>query len=227
MSRALLSTAILWLCVLALAGCREDPGDPNRQLLDDWENPEGFFPEAVEGPDPFVEGEQRFNVGLFYEGGFSEIALLDGTTSNYFIFEAFPGGPLTYSGLIDDQDKVEGVFSDRIVHAGLTFWGGGVFWSGPRDLSRWTLMHVSLKSSDEAFAEIDLGLESNGTQIFLKATDYGYTNDGQWHHLVIELDDFVAAGANLTQLTSPFLFTGGAGEAGEYFKIDAVYWTAE
>lgn len=217
----------LMLATIALltAGCREDPGPVNTALLEGWENPPGLFPEPVEGPDPYVEGENRFGLGLFYEGGLSDFAPIDGATSNYFIFEAFPGGPLTYTQIDDPQSVVEGLSSTRISHAGLTFWGGGIFWTAPRNVSRWQLMHVSLRSSAPSFADIRLGVQSGGVDHFLSAADYGYVNDGQWHHLVIPLSDFAEDGADLSALTSPFIMGGLSGTSGDVFNIDALYWT--
>lgn len=223
MARLLLIPA---LSLLLLGACREDPGPVDTELLEGWENPPELFPEPVEGPDPYIEGENRFAIGLFYEGGRSDFAPVDGTTSNYFIFEAFPGGPLTYTSLEDTRSAVEGLTATRIAHAGLTFWGGGIFWNAPRNVARWELMHVSLRSSAPSFADINLGLQSGGTDFFLSAADYGYVNDGEWHHLVIPLSDFVEDGADLSGLTSPFIMSGGAGASGDAFFIDALYWTA-
>lgn len=209
-----------------VTGCREDAGAPNAALLEGWETPAGLFPEAIEGPDPYVEGEARFALGLFYEGGNSDYSPIDGTSSNYFIFEAYPGGPLTYTQLEDDQSRVEGLTSTRIVHAGLTFWGGGIFWSSPRNVARWTELHVALRSTSDAFAEITLGVQSGGQDHTVAASDYGYVNDGAWHLITVPLIDFVDAGADLSALTSPFFFGGGAGLSGEYFSIDDLYWSA-
>lgn len=224
LSRVSASVAVVALA--SFPGCRADPGPVDTSLLEGWENPPELFPEPVEGPDPYIEGERRFSPGLFYEGSRSDFAPVDGTTSNYFIFEAFPGGPLTYTSLEDTRSVVEGLTATRIQHAGLTFWGGGIFWSAPRNVARWELMHVSLRSSAPSFADINLGLQSDGADVFLSAADYGYTNDGEWHHLIIPLADFAEDGADLTRLTSPFIMSGGAGAAGDAFFIDALYWTA-
>lgn len=215
----------LFALIALTPGCRDDAGAPDAALLEGWENPPGFFPEPVEGPDPFVEGENRFGLGLFYEGGLSDFAPVDGVTSNYFIFEAFVGGPLTYSQLDDPQSVVEGLTSTRIAHAGLTFWGGGIFWTAPRNVSRWQVMHVSLRSTSPSFADINLGVQSGGTDFFVSAADYGYVNDGEWHHLLIPLIDFADDGADLSALTSPFIMAGDEGTAGDVFNIDALYWT--
>lgn len=215
------------ISVILVAGCREDAGTPNAALLEGWQNPDGFFREPIPGPDPYVEGTDRFGLGLFYEGGLSDFAPIDGTTSNYFIFEAFPGGPLTYTQIDDEQNVVEGLVSTRIVHGGLTFWGGGIFWSSPRNLSRWTTMHVSLASTSDDFAEIRIGVQSNDDDFTVAASDYGYVNDGTWHHLVIPLADLVEDGADLGALDAPFIFSGGAGRSGQFFNIDALYLTTD
>lgn len=220
------SNPLIVLTALALlTACREDPGPVDKALLEGWENPSELFPEPVPGPDPYVEGENRFGLGLFYEGGLSDFSPIDGVTSNYFIFEAFPGGPLTYTSVEDTQSVVEGLNSTRISHAGLTFWGGGIFWTAPRNVSRWAVMHVSLRSTSTTFADIRLGVQSGSTDFFVSAADYGYVNDGQWHHLLVPLADFVEDGADLSNLTSPFIMSGGAGTSGEVFNVDALYWT--
>jgi len=224
MARPLLALALA-LALLLSTACRDDPGPPNAALLEGWENPAHLFPEPVEGPDPYVAGDHRLGLGIFYEGGTSDFAPIDGVTSNYFIFEAFPGGPLTYTQIDDTQTVVEGLSSTRIAHAGLTFWGGGVFWTAPRNVSRWEVMHVSLRSSSETFADIQLGVQSGGADFFLSAADYGYVHDGEWHHLLIPLADFTEDGADLSALTSPFIMSGGAGTSGDVFNIDALYWT--
>lgn len=221
MTRSALALAL----ALLVAGCREDPGPVNAALLEGWENPPELFPEPVEGPDPYVAGEDRLGLGLFYEGELSDFSPIDGVTSNYYIFEAYPGGPLTYTSIEDTRSVVEGLSSTRIAHAGLTFWGGGIFWSSPRDVSRWELMHVSLRSSAAAFADVALGVQSGGVDHFLSAADYGYVNDGEWHHLIVPLSDFAEAGAALSSLTSPFIMSGGAGASGDALNIDALYWT--
>jgi len=209
----------------ALAGCRADAAPADPALLDDWESPAGFFPEPLPGPDPYVAGTDRLGLGLFYEGGLSEFMPIDGSTSNYYIFEAFPGDPLTYGQLEDKARRVEGLVSARITHAGLTFWGGGIFWSSPRNVSRWQTLHVSLRSTAPSFAEISLGVKSANREFRVNATDYGYANDGEWHHLVIPLADFAEDGADFAALDSPFLFGGGAGQSGDFFNIDNLYWT--
>lgn len=200
------------------AGCRPDPGPSNYDLQETFPHDDGGGG-SLPGPNPYQPGQRRLSVGAFYESGASDVIPIDNMTSNLYVYS----DTVT---LLPDPDHIEGKTSTRATHAGLTWWGFGIHWMTPRDLSTWTHLHVSLKSHDPAFAAVDVGM-NNANPVFLHATNYGYANDDQWHSLIIPLADFVAAGLDLTKVAAPFVLTGGAGSGGEQLKVDDLYFTAD
>lgn len=219
------TSAILSLLTVLSVGCRPSPGDPH---YEDYNYPKedggmGF----LSGPDPYEPGESRLSLGVFYEGEYSEtLAKGDGTWHYYiYINEAEEGSPQTYNQVID-TDRVEGLLSDRIIHAGYGWWGGGVHLDAPISLGGWSVLYLSLKSNDEAFAEVSITLGGQSRLAKLSASSYGYVNDGEWHDLAIPLSDFEKAGADLESIDNPFSLTGTlAGLEGEILKVDNVYMT--
>jgi hypothetical protein len=211
------------LVLLCLPACRAEPlePDPSRLHLPSDFEAEDIF---LEGPEPFVEGDERLTFGVFYEGGYSEIVPIDGIQVHYYIYETSPGGPLTYQQ-VQDKDRVEGLFADRILHNGQAWWGGGLHFTTARDLSAWETLHLSLKSSAEAFSEVEIGMGSSGRSVTVKASDYGYFADGNWHSLQIPMSDFAELGVDLEALTDAVVLGGGAGQSGEALKVDAVFMT--
>lgn len=215
--------------LLTLTACRPDPGP------DDYASQEAFRFDAgaprpenyVEGPDPWVEGEARLSVGLFYEGGATETVTIDDVTAHFYVYEN------TFAVVAEGQGQREGLSADRIVHAGTPWWGGGVHWDTPRDLSAYTTLHVSLRSADAAFREVKLGMTSGAegsasrVETQLPATDYGYSNDGAWHDLAIPIADFEAKGLDLGAVSIPLLLGGGSGTSAESLLIDDVYFGGE
>jgi len=112
-------------------------------------------------PDPFQPGDERLSVGYFYEGGWSKEIPINTVTTNYFIFvfdENRVLETLTYSQT-DSSDRIEGLISVEITLNDFPFWGGGIIWEEPTDLSGWTTMFVAFKSSDASFASFDLKLQ--------------------------------------------------------------------
>ena len=218
---------ILVLITMVSLGCRPDPGDPH---YEDYSYPSEDAGDGVlPGPDPFQEGENRLTLGVFYEGGYSHSLAINDGTWHYYIYlnEGAEGNPQTYNQ-VSDTDRVEGLLSDRIVHAGYGWWGGGVHLDSPVSLSDWSTLYISLKSSDNAFSEVNLSVGSSGVLTTLRASTYGYANDGQWHDLAISLSDFEDAGAVLDSIDTPFAFGGTTpGLEGEILKIDNVYLTQD
>jgi len=221
-SRALVAVVV---GALALGGCRADPGEADESRLGPVVGPPGADVEALPGPDPYVEGERRLSLGAFYEGGYSDLLAVDGQSIHYYIYLEQPGGPLTYQQ-IQDRDRVEGKTADRLVHGGRAWWGGGIHFDAPRDLRAWSAVHLSLKSSSAAFAEVGIGMASEGGDATVDATDYGYAADGQWHALVIPLEDLAEAGADLARVTAALTLGGGPGTSADALKLDALYFTA-
>jgi hypothetical protein len=226
------TTLTAGLMLTALAGCRAEPGDADYEGQEQFKfdagatRPQGF----VNGPDPYQQGEDRFKIGVFYEGGASEERIINDDTTHFYVFrETEPDGPFTFTVEPDFDDKREGVQSDRIVHLGTGFLGGGVHWDFAEDLSAWTHLHVSLNSSSATFAEFQFGM-TNGDgagDARVNATDYGYRNDGAWHDLKVPLADLEALGLDLTAVKVPLIMGAGSGESGDFIRIDAVWLSAE
>ena len=58
----------------------------------------------------------------------------------------------------------------------------------------------------------------------VKASDYGYANDGEWHSLTIPLSDFETLGWDIRSVRSPMFFSGATpGQVGETLLVDDVY----
>ncbi len=206
----------LLLCslVLAIGGCRADSGP------DDYASQERLRLDAEPPPiDADIEpGERRFALGIFYEGPADESVTIDGVSAHFYIYED------TFAASTEEADRVEGAVSDRLVLRGGPWWGGGVHWDTPRDLSGWATMNLSLKTSAASQATLKIALNTPGdVQTVIDPADYGFAADGEWHDLVIPLADYAAAGADLTQVAAPLVFVGPAGAAGDSVLIDGVF----
>jgi hypothetical protein len=212
--------ALLLSLALLAAACRPDPGVPDYSamaaLLDGGSGPQGSLP----GPSPYVPGTKRLAFGLFYEGGASDLLLVDDATRHYYVFEN------TYSQR-SSGDRVEGLHSDELTFTGSPWWGGGLVWDQATSLTGWTTLHVSLSSPDTGLAAINLrllyGEGATAAEAVVKATDFGWVNDGVWHHLSIPLSSFVAAGANLAKVRGPFVIGGLNPGNGESLLVDNMY----
>ncbi len=106
-------------------------------------------------------------------------------------------------------------------------------WDTPTDLSSWTTLHVSLKSSDPGMAEVEVRVlhgaaPAGPITVGLRGTRYGWVNDGEWHHLAIPLADFTAAGVALSRCRGPLGFGSPNGapamHAGETLLLDNFYY---
>ncbi|MBK9366769.1 MAG: hypothetical protein IPN01_10660 [Deltaproteobacteria bacterium] len=196
--------------ILLLWACRADLGEPSYPDPEPWVDDTGSS--ALLGPDPYVEGERRLSLAIFYEGGASEVD----PTDHFYIFEN------TFSVSPSDE-RVEGLSSDLWVHTGGPWWGGGIFWDEARDLSGWTTLNVDLRAPAEGgLSGVDLGLVG-GVEGRVNAAAAGFSADGEWHHLVIPLADFAAAGADLALVTSPLVVAGEGGAEGDVLYIDNLY----
>lgn len=239
-----------WLVVaVALGGssCREGLGEPDYSSHAGLPRDGGPETEYLLGTDPYVPGEDRLGLGIFYEGGTSDgfpLASEQRCTDNdelpeayksllrcYFIFELElePARPNVLQYTQDtSRDRVEGAVSDRFTLTGTPFWGGGILWDQATDLQFWSTLHVALKSSDPSFAQIDITMQSGPTGgatvgAARPATDYGYANDGEWHVLEIPLGDFAARGVDLSQVRAPFILGGTGNTAGDTLLVDELY----
>ena len=102
-------------------------------------------------------------------------------------------------------------------------------WNEPIDLSEWTKLFVSFKSSDRSFARFDITLlygEGESPQsVTLNPANYGYANDGEWHFLEIPLRDAIARGFDPSVTRSPFIIGAAGGDPGDQLLIDNLYLT--
>ncbi len=210
----------LLMLVTSLGACRPDPGVPDYSGLTGLFG-DGGAPELKPGPFPYMTGSRRLAFGAFYEGAASDRLPLD----HYYIFSN------SYATQPSDE-RVEGLQSDELDFKGTGFWGGGLFWDAPTNLTGWSTLHVSLWSSDPGLAVIAVrtlyfGPAPGNAEVTLqvKANDYGWVNDGQWHSLSIPLADF--RGLDLGRMRSPFTVgndvSGGTAKTGEVLLIDDVY----
>ena len=169
--------------------------------------------------DPFQAGEKRLSVGRFYEGGKSDSVEINGENTHLYLYE-------NTVALEASEDRLEGMISDGIVHGGNAWWGFGIHWDSTRDLSAFGTLYISLKST--TFTNIEIGMTgANNDRHIVKASAYGYVNDGMWHTLAIPLADFAGDGLNLSAVSSPFNLTGPGGSAGDVMLLDNVYFTDE
>jgi hypothetical protein len=196
---------MIWL----LVACRPDPGAP------DYPDPQAVTDDTADadflaGPDPYEDGEDRLSIGIFYEGAVSEWIDVDNQTAHFYIYE-------NSFGVVPSDERVEGYTSDELVVARDTWWGGGIHWDSPRDLSTYTHLNISLRSNE--VTDMDLGM-AGGTEDKVTATSYGYVNDGEWHHLAIPLADLAI---DTSQITIPLLFVAEGTASGDSILIDNVY----
>ncbi len=205
--------------LVLLAACRSGLDDADYESQESFDlavSPDGGEEAGLPGPDPFEPGEQRLSVGVFYEGGSSELVEIDNSTAHLYLYES------TVS-VEEVGEPLEGRLAHRLVHAGGDWWGMGVHWSSPRDLSRWASLHVSFRS--ESLAEVEIGLNGAADDRHaVRASDYGYAADGEWHSLQIPLADFAARGLDLAAVTSPLSLGGPKSEAGDFVLIDNLYF---
>ena len=207
--------AIVGLMLLVLAGCRSGTNNSNYED----QVPFDFGLDSIVGPDPYVEGNQRLSIGGFYEGGSSENIEINQENTHLYLYENTVA--LSFSG-----DRLEGLESSRLVHAGGAWWGLGVHWDSARDLSGWGTLYISFQST--SFADVEIGMTgAEGDRHIVLASAYGYAADGAWHTLVIPLADFVADGLALAAVSSPLNLTGPGGDAGDVLLLDNVYFTDE
>ena len=209
-SRSFLSASLF----LLLFGCR-GPGGP-----DDYQSQEIFVDASMPIETELRDGEERLSLGLFYEGPATELYPVDNLKSHFYIYED------TFSLTEIESDRIEGSRCSQIRYNNLGWWGGGIHWDESRDLSKWSTLHISLKSTAVAFQELQLAMNNSDTErTLLKVSDYGYQSDGQWHSLEIPLVDFINAGADLEAIQAPLVFDGKRGEPNDLLLVDGVYFS--
>ena len=214
-----------------VGGCAPDLGTPDYSSQVGLREPVDPFPPVP--PDPFQPGDERLYVGYFYEGGSSAEILINTVTTDYFIF-AIDEMTLSRRGASTRGLRPTGSKDCSPIEVtlnGSPFWAGGIIWFEPIDLSNWTTMFVSFKSSDPSFANFELTLQSGEGEepagVVLDPTAYGYANDGEWHFLEIPLQDAIDRGWDPRTARSPFIFSAPGGEAGDVMLIDNLYFTKD
>ena len=201
--------ALLPLLPLALLACRPDAGAPSYPDPDPWvREGDDFY------PDPLAEGEERLGFGVFYEGEATEALLIDGVDNHFYIYEN------TFSVATTD-DRWEGYVADELENNGVGWWGGGVHWDIPRDISAWDRLHLALRT-DVAVAW-DVGLTGGGREVRVPVAEAGLLADDAWHVLEIPLSRYADGGADLSSVTVGLLLLGEGGTAGDTVIIDGVY----
>ncbi len=230
---------IAGLLALSLVGaCGSELGTPDYSGQVGLIEPINPFPPL--GADPYEPGDERLSVGYFYENGRSETIPINYVTTNYFIFvidENQAAATLTYNQGTS-TDRLEGLVSLEITLNDRPFWGGGMIWSEPFDLSGWTTMYVGFKSSDPSFERFEITLQweegrlpsqppPDPQGVVLDPATYGYANDGEWHFLRIPLQDAIDRGFDPSNVRSPFIVSGPTLQAGDVMLIDNLYFTKE
>lgn len=182
-----------------------------------------------QGSEPFTEGMERLSIGIFYEGEASQTIEIDDLTSHYYIYSDESSGQVTYETYQDTTDRVEGYLSDVLVHSGGGWWGGGVHWDTPQDISAWTHLNLSVKSSDSGFSSTEVAIQSQGASFSegkVRLSTYGFVADSEWHRLQIPMADLAIDGLDLTAVIAPLILVAEGGNSGAELRIDELYFSA-
>lgn len=212
------ATLLVVPALFALSGCRGDSGP------DDYLSQERLRFDAAPPPidADIEEGEERLSIGIFYEGPAVQTVVVDELRAHFYIYEG------TFNALPEAGDRVEGAESTALRTTGGPWWGGGVHWDDPRDLSTWDRFHLSLKSDDASMSGLTIAMNLPGdVPVEIDLAEYGWAADGAWHRIEIPLSDYTAAGMNLATVAAPLVFLGPAGAAGDQVLVDDVYFSRE
>lgn len=210
--------ATMLAAALALAACRPDPGAPNYPNPGVWD-PSADDPDFVQSDDPFEEGDERLSLGVFYEGGASESLGVDNQTRHLYIYEG------TFS-LGATDNRYEGLSADELEITGAqVWWGGGIHWDEPTDLSDWTTLHFALASRDPSFERWTIGMGDGIVEARINVADLGFVADGSWQSIDLPLADL--SGLDLTQISIALQIVGESGTAGDTLLIDDLYFSKD
>jgi len=213
--------SVLALIGVALGACRPMPeGAPRYPVYE----PIGPGADGLPGPFPYMEGDARLAYrGAIYESGSSEDIVVDKSTVFFDIFEGT---------FVQDivEDPVEGELSAQItlVNPGLPWWGGGYRHVPAIDLSDWTTLHLSLNAPDGevSFEAVEVLMNNEGGfEDRVRVFDYGFRADGEWHNLVIPLEDFPRV--DKSNVFYSFGLAADSGPDGSLLRYDDVYFTQE
>ena len=224
----------LILCAL-LHSCRADLGTPDYSsfagITDSGVAPSSEDLDSLPGPFPFTPGASRLSFGIFYEGQYSELIEVDDQTRHYYIFETETNPRVITYEQSETSDRIEGKTAHVLELTGTPWWGGGIIWDEPEDLSQWTTLILALKSDAEGISDIDISVQYEFGNSMppvvkdakLQASAYGYVNDGEWHVLEIPMTDFSDGGADLSRVRAPLIFAREGGIASEKLVVDSVF----
>lgn len=205
---------MMWLMLLA---CRPDPGQPTYVERTGWTT-DTADTQFLSGPDPYEEGEQRLSLGIFYEGGYSDLIEVDDSNVFYYIYN-------NYTHSEDLNDRIEGYSAAVWTVSNATWFGGGVNSAAPVDLSAWDTLHVTIKGyASESLSDLQVNVETNAGSTAVDLFDEGFALDGEWHEFAIPMKRF---SSDLTETTGLFVLVSDAGGSGDIIKIDNLYFTAE
>ena len=204
------------LTLILFSACRPVLDPPTYPSLSDGsDTADSFLPTSS-----FTTDTARLSIGVFYEGNASETIAIDGISTHYYIYDN------TYTELTS-SDRIEGLESARLILGSSPWWGGGIHWDSPHDLSEWTEYTVGFKSTAPVLSAFDIGLTGGGVEVRLAAADYGWAADGAWHQLRIPMADFAAGGADLSSVEVGLLLIGESTEPDAELLIDNVFLTQE
>lgn len=223
------------------AGCRDGADTPDYSHHPDLFPIEDRDPVRVEHPDPWIPGEERLVLDLGYEGQYTERIPLDSDINQFFIF-LLPNGALTFDPA-ESEDSADGLRSFAVVSNGSPFWGGGYFFTWQRyDFTPWTVMAISLRADTQtdSYEDVELFMASRPptpdgsdpadapeVSASVMASEFGYLNDGAWHHLRIPVKRFVDQGFDPTQTWAIGYSGGESATEGDKLLIDALYFTRD
>ncbi len=205
-----------FLLLFLFSACRPALDTPTYPSFSDWSDTADPFLTTT----TFTTVEERLSIDVFYEGDATETIPIDGVSTHYYIYEN------TYTELTS-SDRLEGVESARLVLGGSPWWGGGIHWDSPQDISDWTSFTLGFKSTSDVFANFDIGMTGGEVEVRLPAADYGWVADGEWHQLVLPLADFADGGVALSSVTVGLLLVGESAEPNAELLIDNVFLTKE
>lgn len=200
-----------------LLACRPDPGAPSYPdrmglILDTADT------NFLSGPDPYQDGDKRLSLGIFYEGGYSDLIPVDDVTVFYYIYN-------NYTETTDPDDRVEGYVSAVWTISGQTWFGGGVNATVPVDLSAWDTLHFSVKGlPTETITDLSVNVETAAGSTGVDLFGEGFAMDNTWHTFSFPLSTF---STDFTETNGLFVMVSDAGAGGDAIKIDNLYFTAE
>lgn len=212
MNRTLLTGLV---CTLTVMACRPQRGPaqyPEITPYIDTASP------LLLGFTPYTPAVQRLSLGAFYEGEATEVVPIDSTTTHLYIYEN------TFSTSVSD-DRVEGLQSTVGTVGNVGWWGGGIHWDSPRDVSNYNTLHLALKSSDPSAEALEVGMGGGGVEARVLVSDYGFVADGEWHAIRVPTADLVALGVDLASVGVAIQFIGSGENPGSETFIDDVYLT--